>query len=239
MEFFKNIWVRRGASLLGIVYLLLLVWLDYMAVFYTFRYENLPLFAILYILISAFFMVTVIYTRDRVFTAILAMFLMVAALPLVLFEFGNWLLIIPPFVVAVTAFFACRANETFKMIIGTMFLLMYILGGLAFFIMSKLFYTQVEKIVIDSGVSTNEIYRYEVLEVKDNSAGGMQVKVEPNDMDKDYKLFVFEAKGYDKIVYRARTKERPTVRWDKNDVLYINDKEYDFTIAEKPEFTLN
>lgn len=238
MEFFKNKWVRRAASFLGVLYLLFLLWLDYMSAFYTFKYTNVPLFAILYILVSAVFLVDMIYTRDKPFTAVLAMFMMVAALPLVLFEFGNWLLIIPPFVVAVTAFFACRANETLKMVMGTMFLLMYILGGLGFFIMSKLFITQVEKTVIDSGVSTNGIYRYEVLEVKDNSTGGMQVKVEPNDKDKDYKLFVFVAKGYDKIVYRARNHDRPVIRWDNNDTLYINNKEYDFKIGER-EFTLN
>lgn len=239
MEFFKNIWVRRGASLLSVIYLLFIGWLDCMSAFYTFRYTNTVLFAILYILVSALFMVNMIYTRDRVFTAIFSMLLVVAALPLALFEFGNWLLIIPPFVVAITGFFACHANETLKMVIGTMFLLMYVLGGLGFFIMSKLFVTQVEKIVIDSGVSTNEIYRYEILEVKDNATGAMHVKVEPNDKDKDYKLFVFVAKGYDKIVYRARNHDRPTVTWDNNDVLFINGKEYDFTLADEPEFTLN
>lgn len=239
MEFFKNKWVRRTASFLGILYLLLLLWLDLMSAFYNFTYTNLPLFAVLYILVSALFLVDMVYTRDKPFTAVLAMLMMVAALPLVLFEFGNWLLIIPPFIVAVAAFFACRANETLKMIMGTMFLLMYILGGLGFFIMTRLFVTQVEKTVIDSGVSTNGIYRYEVLEVNDNSTGGMQVKVEPNDKDKDYKLFVFVAKGYDKIVYRARNHDKPVVRWNSEDVLFINEKEYDFTIAEKPEFTLN
>lgn len=51
---------------------------------------------------------------------------------------GDWILIVPPFIVAIIMFFAAGTNETVKVIMGTIYLLLYVLGIVAYFVLNIL-----------------------------------------------------------------------------------------------------
>lgn len=128
IDFFKNIWFRRGVSVLGIGYLIFLGQTAWLSLAYWFDYENATSLFVLYLFINLFFGVTMVFTRKQLITQIVAMLIPPFVFALVIFGFGNWFMIAPPFVVAVVIFFACRANETLKTVLGTFYLLMYVIG---------------------------------------------------------------------------------------------------------------
>ncbi len=86
--------------------------------------------------------------------------------------------------------------------------------------------------VIATYISGSETYRAYVVDVDDNAKGRTEVYVEPNDLDKDYDVIIFRAKGYNKRVYMYRNHDVPAVVW-KGDSLYINDNPYEFTIGDR------
>ena len=51
---------------------------------------------------------------------------------IIIFAYGNWYIIAPPLAVVVIMFFANNANETLKTVLGTMYLLMYVIGVAAY-----------------------------------------------------------------------------------------------------------
>lgn len=230
MNIFKNIWVKRGVSVFCGLYAAFLLWLDYMSIFYRLEYTNKAIFAVVYIGITLIFMTVMLFARKQAFTSILTMCMMVLMLPLVFLNLGNWLLIIPPAFLVLTMFFACGAGETSKTVLGTIFLLMYILGALAFFIFTNLFMTKTEDLLIENGVSSTNLYRYYVLDVMDNSTGRTEVYVEPNNMDKDFGFAVYKITGFEQRKYNVRNHEKPTIEWrdvDGKDTIFINGERCD------------
>ena len=73
-----------------------------------------------------------IYTRRQVITQVNVMILPPVVFATFLLAFGNWYMILPPLVVLVAMFFICTANETLKTVLGTMYLLMYVIGAAAY-----------------------------------------------------------------------------------------------------------
>ena len=240
MDFLENIWVKRIVSAIGSLYAIFLAWLGYMSVFYKAEYENKASFAFIYIAINLFFLGIFLFARRQVFTSLLTMLMMVLLIPLVLMNLGDWILIIPPVVVVLILFFVCGATETVKTVLGTIFLLLYILSGLGFYIATNLFITNTSSTYteLERGISNTRRYRYYVYSVTDNSDGRTEVYVEPNDKDKDYKVVRFAVNGYAQRKYNVRNHEKPTVEWREGDTLYINNERCD--IKEwKWEFTLH
>lgn len=230
MDVFKNIWVKRCVSVFCGLYAAFLLWLDYMSIFYSIEYVSKPTFAVVYIGITIVFLTVMLFARRQVFTSILTMCMMVLMLPLVFLNLGSWLLIIPPAFLVLTMFFACGANETSKTILGTIFLLLYILGALGFFIFTNLFMTKTEDSLVEQGVSTTQMYRYYVLDVMDNSTGRTEVYVEPNNMDKDFGFVKFRITGFQQRKFNARNHEVPTIEWrdvDGKDTIFINGERCD------------
>lgn len=262
-EILKNKWVKLAMSALTILYTVLIGWFAYMSLFFDVAYKSKAGFIAFYLLVSAAFIALTLLTRRNSITIVNSIALMIVTFPLVLLSFGDWLLIVPAFVSALTAFFGCKSNGNYKTIMGTLFLLMYVVGGLAFFVVLKLFFPPTEKNVVESGLSASGAYRYEVWEITDNSGGSMKVMVEPNDKDEEFLMMEFKAKGYSKIVYNKRNREpvnvqwkavkdkefiryifdpetgkRDVIKWTSNDILYINGKEYGFQIGSR-EIVLN
>lgn len=262
-EILKNKWVKLAVSVIGVLYTVLIGWLAYMSLFYDVTYTSKVGFAVFYLLVSAAFVAAAIFTRRSTITIINSIALMAAVFPLLLLSFGDWLLIVPALISALAAFFGCKSNGNYKTIMGTLFLLMYVVGGLAFLVVLKLFFPPTERNVLESGLSASGAYRYEVWEITDNSGGSMQVMVEPNDKDEKFLMMEFKAKGYSKVVYNKRNHEpvevqwkavkdkefmryvfdtetgkRDVIKWTSDDVLYINGQEYGFQIGSR-EIVLN
>ena len=135
-----------------------------------------------------------------------------AMLPVVLFYFGEWFLIIPIVITGILIFLLSGAGEGIKTALGTVFLLLYIFGSLGYFLANSLFVTATKKEQIYSGASPSGKYRCYVINTKDSSNGSTAVYVEPDDADKSFKYVDFNIKNMQRIVYL----ERPLIDPEKS-----------------------
>lgn len=174
-----------AVSILGVIYSAVLAYFDYIVFFYDIEYVNRGQFALVGSLFSAVICLLFFYTRRSVFTCIFAMVNMLLFFPLVLLDWGNWPLLLPAAVVTLFGFFCCHMNETAKTIFGTVFLLMYIVGGIAFFLVMNVFRVTTTDTLIEQGVSPSGAFRYYILDVQNKSTGKKCVYVQPNTLDVD------------------------------------------------------
>ncbi|MDE7281418.1 MAG: hypothetical protein K2N36_06730, partial [Ruminiclostridium sp.] len=61
------------------------------------------------------------------------------ALVLMIVSFGQWYIVIPPVIVGAVTFLACGVGESCKTVMGTLLLIMFVAGGLAYSVMSSYF----------------------------------------------------------------------------------------------------
>ena len=129
---FKNVWLKRSVALLCWGYTGLLAWVAWLNFAYCLEFDNpTPLF-VLYVFVNIVALGLMIYTRRQVITQVNVMVLPVIVFATFLLAFGNWYMILPPLCVVIAMFFISRANETLKTVLGTMYLLMYVVGGAAY-----------------------------------------------------------------------------------------------------------
>ena len=133
--FFKNVWFRRGVAALCWGYTAFLIWVSWLCFGYHFEFENpTPLF-VLYLFINIVALGLLIFTRKQVITQVNAYVLPIVAFLILIFGFGKWFITTPPLVVVIAFFFINRSNETLKTVLGTMYLLMYVIGTVGFIAM--------------------------------------------------------------------------------------------------------
>lgn len=133
--FFKNVWFRRGVAALCWGYTAFLIWVSWLCFGYHFELENpTPLF-VLYLFINIVAFGLLIFTRKQVITQVNAYVLPIIAFLILIFGFGKWYITTPPLVVVIVFFFINRSNETLKTVLGTMYLLMYVIGTVGFIAM--------------------------------------------------------------------------------------------------------
>lgn len=221
--------IEIAASFLGIAYSVLLCYLIKTAFFCNIEYTNRILFAV----VGAVIAVTVgfldYFTRRSPVTSILGMINMVLLFPLVMLEWGNWPLIVPTAAVTLFGFFCCHMNETAKTVFGTIFLLLYIIGGIAFYFITNFFFVQTEDTYIAEEASPSGMFRYYTLDVKNNASGKIVVYIQPNTLDEENGMFR-SATTIKKMLHQEIKPTELVCRWDGED-LYINDELY-FTESE-------
>ena len=106
VAFFKNVWFRRAVALLCWGYTALMLWVAWLNFGFFFVFENpTPLF-VLYLFVNIAALGLMILTRKQMFTKINAYILPPIVFAIVIFGFGNWYMIV----------------------LGTMYLLMYVIG---------------------------------------------------------------------------------------------------------------
>lgn len=128
IAFFKNIWFKRGVAVFSLGYTLLMIWLAYISYGYYFDIENpTPLF-VLYLFVNLCAAALFVVSRKQIITQVNSYILPPIIFVILLFGFGNWYIIVPPMVVMVILFFANSSNETLKTVLGTMYLLMFVIG---------------------------------------------------------------------------------------------------------------
>jgi len=110
----------------------MLVWVAWLNFGFYLEYENPTSLFVLYVFVNIAALGLMIYTRKQVITMINCMLLPPIVFVIVIFGFGNWYLIIPPLVVMAAMFFINTANETLKTVLGTMYLLLYVIGVVAY-----------------------------------------------------------------------------------------------------------
>ena len=140
-ETIDNVWLKRILSLISLIYVFVIGIFAYASFLYTleFKSDTVLGFAIAYIIASAVFMVLMILTRNTMITRIIGIILPPLVFLLTIFNLGSWALIIPTFIVAVVVFFVSYNNATLKVILGTIYLLVYVLGLILVFVLNFLF----------------------------------------------------------------------------------------------------
>lgn len=148
LKFFKNVWFKRAVAVICWVYTGITIWVAYLSFGYYFDFDNPRSLFVLYLFVNVAAMGLMILSRKQVITQINAYVLPLAVFVLVILGFGNWYMVIPPAVVAVVLFFANSSNETLKTVVGTMYLLLYVIGIVGYItaqmFMGRLTFTDVD-----------------------------------------------------------------------------------------------
>lgn len=210
-----TLWWRRFISIIGVGYCALISWFSYLSIFYEISIPNKVTFCLALSTISLLSLAAMLYSRFQILTRLVGLLLLLAAFPLILLCFGEWELIVPIAITALLIFFLSGTGETIKTIFGVIYLLLYILGSLAYFMLISFFAGSTQQVVLESGTSPSEAYRYEMIQTDDSSGGYIEIHVEPNDRDIQLPLISFIAVGYDRTVYleRPASSEDAHVQW--------------------------
>ena len=135
LEILKNKWVKFGVSFLSLAFPVFILFVDWLSFAYYLEPVNgVPLF-LLYVLCNVIFGGIMFYTRKQIVTKIVVCITPLLAFLLLIIAFGQWYLIVPPVVICLLTFLACNTNETFKTILGTVYLLMFVVGTLVYLTM--------------------------------------------------------------------------------------------------------
>ena len=227
-----NKWFILVISLFCAAYTICLCYFAYAVFFYEIEYIDKMKFAVVYSAVSLLAGLLFFYTRRSFITCIISMVNMAVFFPTLLLDWGNWPLLIPAAMVTLFSFFCCKMNDTIKTVFGTIFLLLYILGGIAFFLIMNVFrVTTVDTLLTPNGgiVSDSGNFRCYVLDVQNKSSGKVAVYVQPNKLDKDLGFIQLDT-TIKKLVKQAIKENRDDalhydVHW-ADDKLYINGEEY-------------
>lgn len=203
-KFFANPWTKRGFSLLSVPYGAMLCWFAYLSVLYNIEITRAGGFGLRLIAMCVLSFVVMFYTRKTLITTIISTVPLLCLLPIVLFNFGNWLLIIPICVVSVVMFFVCGAGEGGKTILGTTILLIYMIGTLAYFVYTDVLASSIRTSVAEEGTSISGMYDHTVTYAEDKSQGCTYIDITTNEFDLDYGWMYCDAKGFEEryAVYR-------------------------------------
>ena len=135
LDIVRNRWVKFGFSFLSLGFPVFLVMVDWLAFAYYLKPKNdVPLF-LLYVLVNFVFGGIMFYTRKQIITRLVVCISPLIALVLLIIAFGQWYMIVPPVVICTLVFLASGINETFKTILGTIYLLLFVVGTLVYLTM--------------------------------------------------------------------------------------------------------
>jgi hypothetical protein len=130
--FFGNKWTKFGFSFVSLGYLYFLGWVAWITFGFYFVLDNAVALFFVYSFINVLFAITMIYTRKKIITQTVTLFMHPMILVMLIYGFGNWFLILPVFVTATVIFFASGANESLKIILGTIYMILFVLAFLAY-----------------------------------------------------------------------------------------------------------
>ena len=240
---FENKWVKRCVGVVSSIYFAVITLLTYASFLYKleFNNENKNSFITMYVIAAVVFLILMIYSRQTFITKLISVLMMPVVFFMILFNMYNWLLIIPPFVVALVIFFAAGTAENIKVIMGTIYLLMYVLGIVAYFVLNALLGGSSVETTIDleldpagpvyplyqsqmrtiaevtdeaNTISPDGEYKFSIVDVKDNDKGSIKIYVEPANQDIELKFFTLRQQGVRKTVTKLGTREIvPSVGW--------------------------
>ena len=214
-QFFGNPWTKRVVSLLCPIYVAMVGYFAYFSIYYDMVLKDARQSCLLVSLISVVALIIMLYTRDTFLTKLCSILILPGMLLPILFYFGQWWVLVPPFAVGIIILFFSGMSETGKTIWGTVILLLYLVGSLAYFVVTSLFAPSTVATVVERGTSPSGLYRYTVTQTMDSSNGSTKVTVESNELNLDYDLVMFEVKGLSRdVVVERPLNENVTISWD-------------------------
>lgn len=199
-----SLWLRRIASVISVLYCGAVCRIAYFSLYYDINVRNRLLLCVAVSCVSLLMIFVMLFSRKQILTKISALVMIPAMLPVVLFYYGSWEIIVPVAITAICVFFLSGMTENTKTVIGTIYLLLYIIGALAYFLVCTLFSSSVQKETVKTEISQTGKYRYEEVITSDSSNGSTSICVEPNDEDYDYNLVEFKVNGLERNVFIQR-----------------------------------
>lgn len=265
-DILKNIWVRRGLAVFNLIYVAVVVILTIATFLY--ELEVKPgaqgAFFAVYFILSALFLIFMLYTKDILVTRISGMLLLFVVFFLVVFNMNNVIIFVPPLIVALVMFFYVEVPVNFKVLMGTIYIMMYVLGIFAYFIFNMLFGSSAVETVLNSElrsddpvyamydmayinqmtdksktVSPDGTMEFYICDVQNKEDGQVIIYVVPHGQDKSFRFFTLKQKGIKrKVKFFYGRGEVPEVCWSGNDVLTYKmpqDTDYTNSIVRLPK----
>ncbi|MBR4554944.1 MAG: hypothetical protein IKO27_05055 [Ruminococcus sp.] len=234
-DILSNVWVKRCVSVFTSAYFAVIVLLTYATFLYKLEFAEgmTGPFLVLYGSASVVFLALMIFSREIFLTRLISVLMMPVTFCLILLNMYNWALIVPPFVVAIVIFFAAGTKEHVKVILGTIYLLMYVLGIVAYFVLNMLLGGSSVETVIDLSLdpassvyqiysgqmkkisevtddantySPNGDYRFYITDLQDSDKGAVHIYVVPANQDIELKYFTLKQKGIKKTIEKNGTR---------------------------------
>ncbi|MCM1298813.1 MAG: hypothetical protein NC203_10355 [Firmicutes bacterium] len=239
LKILKNKWFLLGVSFISFIYVVILgkivanTFTSYLEI------SNFSTFLIFYIFINFIFGVIMFFTRKQIPTMITAIIIPLEAFALMIVGFGQWFLIIPPVVVSAIIFLASGLAESCKTVMGTLLLIMFVVGGLAYSVMVSVFDITVSyaanQLLYEQDQDLDYATRQTDYLVTEDGRYRLVKYIEPRNNGTLTRYFVEEAfkdKSYPfmecrrvfgcKEVLASMYERTVTSRWIDNDTLYID-----------------
>lgn len=137
LKVIKNRWFLLGVSFLSFIYVILLFNIVVNTFTCYLEVTNFSAMMVLYVFVNFIFGVIMFFTRKQIPTIITALIIPILTFALMIVGFGQWYLIIPPLVVSAVIFLSCGVGESCKTVMGTLLLIMFVVGALAYNIMCE------------------------------------------------------------------------------------------------------
>lgn len=131
-EIVRNKWFRFGLAFLTIIYMWFVGYVAWLSFAFCLTPTNSASLFALYLMINFIFGALMYFTRKTIVTRILTVLIPLECVVLMLTAFGNWMIIIPPVVISMLCFFLAANPENLKIIMGTMYLILFVVGALAY-----------------------------------------------------------------------------------------------------------
>ncbi|MBQ8107587.1 MAG: hypothetical protein IJ129_02445 [Ruminococcus sp.] len=228
-DFLSNVWVRRVVSVFNLVYFAMITLITFATFMYDLEFAESKekSFFTVYVGASVVFLVLMIFTRNEFITRLVSVTMLFVVFCMLLFNMYDWILIIPPLVVALVMFFVAGTHETVKVVMGTIYLLMYVLGIVAYFVFNMLFggtaeltelnadmdrnsevfklykseYPKICELTEDDhAISPDGKYKIMLYDVQNSDKGGINIVVVPCNKDIELKFFTLKEKGIKKTI---------------------------------------
>ncbi|MDR1755282.1 MAG: hypothetical protein LBR74_10390 [Eubacterium sp.] len=240
LKFLQSKKAKITLSFVSVGYALFLVWLAWLTYSHYLRPTNGPALFFFFVLINLLFGAIMLYTRRRLVTKISSCFFHPIILVILFLGFGNWYLAVPPFLVATVIFFASRTGESLKTVLGTIYLIFYVIGVIGYLTLQefsiKLF--DVDLSLRDENYDYSSYKTYRVVRYIDPpSKENRIIKFYVEKANEDIHLpFLNCEKFYDaEIILTARYSKMPDIRWMDDNTLIVDGKVKNVAIKDDGE----
>lgn len=211
LKVIKNRWFLLGVSFLSFIYVILLFNIVVNTFACYLEVTNFSAMMVLYVFVNFIFGVIMFFTRKQIPTIISALIIPILTFVLMIVGFGKWYLILPPLVVSAVTFLSCGVAEACKTVMGTLLLILFVVGALSYNIMC-------EYLNINVYYVTTELFTSQEQDI-DFSARNTDYMVTS---DGRYRLVRYEEpKGDDKVTVSYYVEEA------------FRDKEYPYVVCRR------
>jgi len=242
LTFLTNKWFKFGVSFLSLGYPVFLGFIAWLMMGYYVQPTHSGALFTLFLFINVIFGGIMFFTRKQVVTRMCAMVTPLISFAILIFGFDNWFIIVPPVVVCVLIFFLCGVSETTKTILGTIYLLMYVVGVLVYLTLRMLlgnitlYDVKLSERSTTYNYSPDGLYRL-VTYVEPEKDAQRTVSFYLEQTEGDISLPFAECKKVLGCIHiNTSAYDRPAkIEWKDEHTLYIDGRQREFTFDPIPE----